>query len=140
MKRWLAMCALLLLAACAEGDRRYRITADSGFEPVTLTLENAGEEPLRCTLVLAHFITKEADEIAPGGRLEVLLERRPGDGVLASGRHKGEPMLVENLLCGAQESWQATSGDVPLLPVRRGREAAYRLTCVAEGRFSCETN
>jgi hypothetical protein len=135
-----ALLALLLLTACADPERRYPITADSGFEPVALTLENAGGEPLRCTLVLAHFITKEAGEIAPGGRLTVPLERRPGDGVLASGRHKGEPMLVENLLCGTQDSWQATSGDVPLLPVRRGGEAAYRLSCAVEGRFSCKNN
>ncbi|MEQ8354081.1 MAG: hypothetical protein RH942_00975 [Kiloniellaceae bacterium] len=132
-----AVAASALLAGCVNPDRRYPIAADSGFEALDLVVENGGTAPLRCTLILAHFITKEIGEIAPGGRVSVPLERRSGDGVLASGRHKGEPMLVENVLCGSVADWQATAGDLPLPAIRRGSKRHYRLRCRIAERLAC---
>lgn len=103
-----------------------------------LVVENSGGEVLRCTLVLAHFITKDLGEIAPGTAVSVSLERQAADGVLAAGRHKGEPMLVENLLCGASSDWQGTAADLPLLQLRRDERTHYHLRCRAGGRVDCE--
>lgn len=111
----------------------------AGAEPATveLTVRNAGEAPLRCVLVLAHFVTKDLPPLPAGGSLTVVMERDAAAGTLSQARGDGRVMMVENLLCGAAERWDATRGEVPLLALRGAGPARMATACRIDRRLAC---
>ena len=112
--------------------------ADTAGEKVRLEIVNAGAgQPMRCILVLAHFVTLEAGLVEPGESLRLTLEREAADGVLSVRGEDGRRMAVENLLCGVSGSWSETRSDVPLSTLRDSALGELRATCVLAGRLRC---
>ncbi|WP_119461985.1 hypothetical protein [Rhodospirillaceae bacterium SYSU D60014] len=63
--------------------------------------------------------------------------RDNGNGSLGFGRHKGEPMMVENILCGRADHWQETVTDLPLTTVRTDRADRFLATCRTDHQPAC---
>jgi hypothetical protein len=120
-------CGLTIAAAAAAS------TAIAA-EPVVLTIRNAAEVPLRCVLVLAHFVTQEHPSLPPGATMSLALQRDAAAGTLSIARADGTAMMVENLLCGATDRWEATRGEVPLLALRGATAERMATTCAIERR------
>ena len=117
------------------------VEAEAGQETVVLEIRNAGVgSPLRCTIVLAHFVTLEAGEAAPGEALRLSLIRNGGDGVLLLRGEDGKQMAVENILCGVSEDWSRPRSDVPLLDLRDPARGALEVACSLAGRLRCRVS
>ncbi len=115
--------------------------AEAGQETVALEIRNAGVgSPLRCTILLAHFVTLEAGEAAPGEALRLSLIRGGGDAVLFVRGAGGKQMAVENILCGVSEDWSRTRSDVPLLDLRDPGRGALQVACSLAGRLRCRAS
>jgi len=113
-------------------------TASAGEpEPLALELRNDGARALRCVMVKAHFMSETLGTIAGGGRLAFALQRDPADGSLFVLAHDGRRQMIENILCGADDDWANTRGELPLLPLRRSAATAAELRCAADGRLDC---
>jgi hypothetical protein len=125
-----AILASLALLAQAEG-------AEAGAAPLQLRLQNAGPVPLRCVLILAHFVSVDLRPMPPGGSTELALLRDSGAGTLVLPRADGRPMMVENLLCGDAGRWAETRGEVPLLALRAATAGRATLACTAVTRLQC---
>ena len=104
---------------------------------VTLSIANDGDEPIRCLILFAHWVVTEAGTIPPGGALAVAMSRQDSDGALWIARADGRRMMIETVQCGAGARWAETRGQIPLLPARAGRDAAYRTTCRLGGVVVC---
>ena len=104
---------------------------------VELQVRNPGPATLRCVTVLAHFVSLPAAEIAAGDALDVSYFRGAGDGTLYVLRDDGRKMMIENLLCGSTNDWDATRGEVPLLPVRSSSADHMAFSCRIEARLEC---
>lgn len=112
--------------------------ADMADETVRLEIVNAGAgPPLRCILVLAHFVTLEVGLIEPGQSLRLTLARDAADGVLSVRAENGKLMAVENLLCGVSGTWGRTRADVPLAALRVSALGGFRAVCSLDGRLRC---
>ena len=103
-------------------------------QPVQLRIENATGEAIRCVAILAHFVTRTLAPIADGEIREVTLGRDPSDGSLSYGSHDGDPMLLENLLCGAVSDWAASSRDLPILKLRADEALLFDVRCALDRR------
>ena len=111
--------------------------AESDAQPVTLSIANAGAEPMRCLILFAHWVTTEAGTIRPDGELEIAMFRQGRDGALFIPRADGRRMMIETIACGGAARWAETRGQIPLLPARAGRDAGYRTTCRLGGAVVC---
>src|SRR5690606_37123262 len=107
------------------------------IETVALDIDNRTDRPLRCVVVLAHFITRDIGPIPSDGMASLELWRDNRDGSLGFGRHKGELMMVENILCGRTDHWQETVTDLPLSAIRAGRADWFLTTCRADRQPAC---
>jgi hypothetical protein len=105
---------------------------------IALTIRNAGDAPLRCVLVLAHFVTKDLPAIPRGGAITLAMERDADLGTLSQRRRDGRVMMIENLLCGASARWDETRGEVPLLALRGVTPARMATACRIATRLACE--
>jgi hypothetical protein len=121
-------------AARADG---YTSATAGDFAPIELEIRNDTAAALRCVVILAHFITRTPDTLAPGEALTLVLDRDAATGALGYGSHNGQPMLIENILCGRDDAWDATRTDIPLTSIRVGVEEAYGVACTIEGRVTC---
>ena len=117
----------LLLGGCAEA-RQWRDPAPES-DTVSLEIQNRTGEPLRCVVVLAHFVTRNLEPVRPNGTARLELWRGGGQGALGFGQHKGEPMMVENILCGEAGRWQGTATDLPLTDIRAARTDRFLASC-----------
>ncbi len=133
-RRWPTVFGACLLAwwsgaAAAGGD-------DTNAR-VDLDLINNDSATLRCVTVLAHFVSLPDLTIEPGETLRVSYFRGMADGTLYILRDDGRRMMVENLLCGRTDDWDATRGEVPLLDVRAAASPHVVMTCRVAGRLQC---
>ncbi|MGD1879958.1 MAG: hypothetical protein ACFB13_20945 [Kiloniellaceae bacterium] len=123
-----AVAGTLLLTAAPAG---------AAVQGVSLHLTNGGDRPLRCVMVIAHFMSHELGAVAPGDTLGVALERDDADGSLFVRSADGRAKMIENILCGASDDWSRTRGEVPLLPLRSMTSVGVAMTCRLEGRLHC---
>ena len=107
-------------------------------QAVTLSIANEGGEPLRCTIMFAHFVVMDVEPIPPGADLAVAMFRQEGDGALWIPRADGRRMMIETIDCGAVSRWAATRGQISLLPARAGRDMRYSARCRLDGMVVCE--
>jgi hypothetical protein len=130
-RAWLILVGLglALLPSCAG--------AGSGQQPVTLSIANASQEPLRCMILFAHFVATDVGPIAPNDDLALAMFRQDEDGALFIPRADGRRMMIETIDCGAAARWAETRGQISLLPARAGRDARYGTTCRLAGAVSC---
>ncbi|MHA1572108.1 MAG: hypothetical protein ACTSWM_09815 [Alphaproteobacteria bacterium] len=126
-----SLAAAFLLAACTVSTPQRA--------PLTLTLRNTdAAEPLRCVLVLAHFVSVDVALIGPGGSRDIVFGRVVNTGSLIVNAADGREMEVENLLCGGDSHWARTRGDVPLLPLRATKNSHLEAACRLSPRLLCE--
>ena len=108
--------------------------AAADAQPVQVRIENTTGEAIRCVAVLAHFVTRTLSPIVDGETREITLGRDPNDGSLSYGSHDGDPMLLENLLCGTVSDWTASARDLPILQLRGDRAIQFEVRCALERR------
>ena len=103
-------------------------------------LRNDGGTPMRCLLMLAHWVTRDLPVLQAGAETTVTMRRQPEDGALYLPRADGRRMMVETLVCGEDARWGETRGDVPLQPLRQGAARLFaacrigpRLRCTVAG-------
>lgn len=121
----------------ATGCLLATVAAGAEVRGIDLSLANLGERPLRCSMVIAHFMSQDLGEIQPGERLDILLEIDTADGSLFVRSRDGRRKPVENILCGASDDWSLTRGEVPLLPLRTSSSDRARMDCRLETRVRC---
>lgn len=121
---------LLLLIACAP------VAAQPA--PVVLTLANAGLAPLRCQVIHAHWVTAELPVIAPGGAAALTVRRDPATReVFVPRAGDGRPLMLEEILCGADADWSRTLTHIDLEAVKRSEATAFSLSCEVAQRVAC---
>jgi hypothetical protein len=134
-------CFIALVAACQVLASCVADRQDDGDAPLTIALRNSGAEPLRCQLIFGHWVERSLGEIAPGASIRLDLMRAGEDGGIYVMRPDGErKMMVENVICGRTETWQATLGQVDLAPLRVRAATAALASCAAPagaGRVAC---
>ena len=125
------LCAVLL-SSCTSGAQD---------QPVTLALENAGAEPLRCRLMFGHWVDRDLGELAPDSTTEIAMTQAARDGALYITRSDGaRQMMIETIQCAQSGDWMRNFGQVDFAPIRSGRAALVAASCAAPpdgGRTIC---
>lgn len=131
MRAVILLC-LGLLSSCAS---------DAGDRPVTLSLANAGAEPLRCRLMFGHWVDRDLGTLAPGAATELAMTQAASDGALYVLRADGErKMMIETIQCAPAGDWMQTFEQVDFAPIRSRRAQAIEASCAAPaggGRTIC---
>jgi hypothetical protein len=122
--------SLFVVAALAADS----LAADS---TVTLSIKNDDAQSLRCTVVFAHWVTTDIGPIASGETAAVAMTHGPQPGALHIARFDGRPMMIENIICGADQDWSNSVDQLPLDPVRDGAISAYQIACRTARRVVC---
>ena len=126
----------VLLAAATVGAAG--LDADSS--PVTLQIMNAtAGSPLRCQLILAHFVTQDAGRIDAGGQATIGLRRSIAGGTLIYSSNGGRHMALENVLCGRDDDRAARRYDLDLAALRNGSLSSLRVVCSGQEKLVCKT-
>jgi hypothetical protein len=134
MKPSLGVLALgaALLASCASGAQD---------QPIILTLQNGGTEPLRCRLMFGHWVDRDLGELAPRAETEIAMTQAASDGALYILRADGErKMMIETIQCAQPGDWMQSFGQVDFAPIRSRRAQAIEASCAAPaggGRTIC---
>jgi hypothetical protein len=117
----------------------FLVTAALAADPtLTLSIRNDDAQSLRCMVVFAHWVTTDVGPIASGETATVSMTRGPEPGALHIARFDGRPMMIENIICGADKDWSDNSVDqLPLSPARYSAISAYQIACRAEPRVVC---
>jgi hypothetical protein len=127
----LILCAMML-ASCAS---------DAEDRPVTLSLLNAGTEPLQCRLMFGHWVDRDLGELAPGASTELAMTQATEDGALYVMRADGQrKMMIETIQCAQSGKWMQSFGQVDFAPIRSRRAQTIEASCAAptgEGRVAC---
>ena len=133
----LSLCAGLTLFGFSGGATAaedYGVT-----RPVTVQITNAtSKAALRCQLILAHFVTYEADALAKGQETTLELLRGDQDGTLIFSGKDGRQMALENLLCGFDDDWGETQKDLNLAQLRDGSSNRLEIICSGADRLTCQ--
>lgn len=135
-----AVLALMTDAAAVELRHITVRTGTDGLTPVTLTVANAGIEPIACHADIAHWYSLELAKAAPGAVLDIELWFDPETGTYAALNDKGENLPVERLWCGMDGRAYATRALISLDRRAEKLPAAERaMRCVENGgRLSCQ--
>jgi hypothetical protein len=104
---------------------------------VMLSIKNDDTSSLRCSVVFAHWVTTDVGPIAPGETATVTMTRGPQRGALHITRFDGRPMMIENIICGAEQNWSDSFDQLPLTSVRDASASAYQMECHAAPRIVC---
>ena len=132
MRSSVILLCLGLLSSCAS---------DAQDRPVTLSLANAGPEPLRCRLMFGHWVDRDLGALAPGASTDVAMTQAASDGALYVLRADGaRKMMIETIQCAQSGDWMARFGQVDFAPIRSRRAQAIEASCAAPvggGRTTC---
>jgi hypothetical protein len=127
----LCLCVGLLSSCVSEMQDR----------PVTLSLANAGTEPLRCRLMFGHWVDRDLGALAPGASTALSMTQAASDGALYVLRADGQrKMMIETIQCAQSGDWMANFGQVDFAPIRSRRTQAIEASCAAPaggGRTIC---
>ncbi len=133
MRSRLILLCLGLLSSCAS---------DAQDRPVTLSLANAGSEPLRCRLMFGHWVDRDLGALAPGASTRVAMTQAASDGALYVLRADGaRKMMIETIQCAQSGDWMTSFGQVDFAPIRSRRAQAIEASCAAPadgGRVACQ--
>ena len=132
MRSSVILLCLGLLSSCAS---------DAQDRPVTLSLANAGPEPLRCRVMFGHWVDRDLGALAPGASTDVAMTQAASDGALYVLRADGaRKMMIETIQCAQSGDWMARFGQVDFAPIRSRRAQAIEASCAAPaagGRTVC---
>ncbi len=131
---------MLALTTSAQAVELHHITVRTGTDglsPVSLTVANAGREPLACNADIAHWYSVELAAVAPGKTASLELWFDPSSGTYAALNDKRENLPVERLWCGIEGRAYATRSQIAL--DNGAAPAARQLTCSDRtGSLACE--
>ena len=131
-----ALVVFLTMTGCASSVDDFGPEEDTRH--VRLRITNAGaDDPLRCLLSMAHFITRDIALIAAGDHVDIDLRRGVESGTLYYREDTTVPMAVENLYCGIDRAWAETRVDLDLSALRRGNGVSHDVACRADGELVC---
>ena len=88
-------------------------------------------------VVFAHWVTTDVGPIASGQTANVTMIRGPQPGALHIARFDGRPMMIENIVCGAERDWSSSFDQLPLAPLRNSATSTYKMGCRAVPRVAC---
>lgn len=129
------LAVLLVVQGCARSDEDRSPVV---LEPVVLKITNKTEnDTLRCQLLLAHFMTGDAAQATTGWVIEVGMLREVATSTLLYLGPGDRLVAVENMLCGADDDWQATRKNIDLTPLRAGGTRLLQITCTDRGGLFC---
>jgi hypothetical protein len=129
VRRFRAWTAVAVIAAVLPS------CAARAGDTVTLSVANETREPLRCTVLFAHFVSQDLGTIAPRAEVSLSMFRQGNDGALWIPRADGRRMMIETIDCGVAAA--ETRGQVPLLSVRGSRHLRYHSACRRSGAVVC---
>lgn len=115
----------------------FSVAARASGATVTLSIINDDTSSLRCSVIFAHWVTTDVGPIAPGEAAIVTMTRGPQPGALHIARFDGRPMMIENIICGAEQNWSDSFDQLPLTSVRDDAGSAYQMDCHAAPRVVC---
>jgi hypothetical protein len=131
---------MLTLASSAHATELHHITVRTGTDglsPVSLTVANAGKEPLACNADIAHWYSVELATVVPGKAASLELWFDPKSGTYAALNDKRENLPVERFWCGIEGRAYATRSQIAL--DHGAAPATLQLTCTDKsGRLICE--
>ena len=127
-----ALLGILILALPIFADAVH--ASEAG---VTLSIKNDDTQSLRCAVIFAHWVTSNIDPIASGETATVAMMRGPQPGALYIARFDGRPMMIENIICGADKNWSDSLDQLPLTLVRDSPTSTYQMECRATPRVVC---
>ncbi|MGB7101143.1 MAG: hypothetical protein WBD95_20555 [Xanthobacteraceae bacterium] len=104
---------------------------------MTLSIKNDDASALRCAVIFAHWVTTDVGPIPSGQTATVAMTRGPQPGALHIARFDGRPMMIENIICGAEQNWSNTFDQLPLNLVRDTAALTYQMECRAAPRVVC---
>jgi len=107
-------------------------------ERVAVVLKNAGTTPLRCQLMLAHWMTGEIRHLGSGESLTLALARDTAGQLFITRPGEARPFHVETLLCGREEGFGRGEA-LDLSALRSGRSRSLAFACAAEERPLCRS-
>jgi hypothetical protein len=127
---WFAGAILCIaLSSCAQQP-----TATND-QAVTLSLTNAGAQPLRCRVMFGHWVDRDLGGLAPGAATAVTMTQSAADGALYVMRPDGQRrMMIETVQCAQPGNWQQSVGQVDLAPIRSRRAHVVEASCTAPAR------
>ena len=128
MRAW-TLLTLLLLAACAAEARQ--------ATPISVTILNRSERPLRCLLIFAHWTTIDLPVLDPGGSTAIGLFRAGDRALFLPRAEDGRRMMLEALHCGYDGAWSESLVRLDWMPAMMSDEARFALICSAGERPSC---
>ncbi len=134
--RWVRLIvAAMLMSSCAPA------AVPTEDRPVTMSLTNAGTEPLRCRLTYGHWVDRDLGELVPGASTALAMAQSATDGALYVMRaDRRRRMMIETIHCGRAGDWMESLGQVDLAPIRsvRAREVAASCAAPTDGkRVAC---
>ena len=107
-------------------------------EEIDLGLANEGARTLRCQIIYAHWVTGELPTLEPGSWLRFTVERDAATREIYVPREPdGRRMMLEGVLCGADDDWGATLTLLDLEAVKRSNDLAYERRCSIEVQLTC---
>jgi hypothetical protein len=104
---------------------------------VALSIKNDDTQSLRCAIIFAHWVTSDIGPIASGETATVAMTRGPQPGALHIARFDGRPMMIENIVCGADKDWSNSLDQLPLTLVRDSPASSYQMACRVAPRVVC---
>ena len=138
--RWLrrsALLGVLISVSPVFAAAAFAFDARTSAPTVTLSIKNGDTSSLRCSVIFAHWVTSDVGPIAPGQAATVAMTRGPQPGALHIARFDGRPMMIENIICGAEQNWDDSFDQLPLMSVRDDAGSAYQMECRAAPRIVC---
>jgi len=110
------------------------IALASDTVPISLEIDNATGQAMRCTMVYAHFVSDSTPAFSQSHSLQ--FDRHMGSGSLSESA-SGKSMMLENILCGIDAAWQDSVTEILLLPLRSGAARAFTARCALNKQLDC---
>lgn len=118
---------LLLTAACT-----------AAADEVALSVANDGAKTLRCQIIYAHWVTFDLPKLDPGSYVQFDVQRDGETRELYVPREPdGRRMMLEGVLCGADDDWSETLTLLDLEAVKRGDALAFERRCAVDAQLAC---
>ena len=127
-----ALLGILILALPIFARGGARIRAD-----VTLSIKNDERNLCAARSSFSLGNQRRRTQSPRAKTATVSMMRGPQPGALYIARFDRRPMMIENIICGADRNWSNSLDQLPLSAVRDSPTSAYQMACRAAPRVVC---